>query len=73
MQVADRRDGRHPGQPDAHDGRLRGGGRLQFWPAVLVHDYRGPLIIVAWLFAFWAFAHRWILGTAPSNGVVVLA
>lgn len=44
-----------------------------FWPAVLVHDYGGTLIIVAWLFAFWAFAHRWILGTAPSNGVVVLA
>jgi exosortase/archaeosortase family protein len=33
-----------------------------FWPAVLVHDYGGTLLIVAWLFAFWAFAHNWILG-----------
>ncbi len=38
-----------------------------FWPAVLVHDYGGTLIIVVWLFAFWAFAHRWILGTASSE------
>lgn len=37
-----------------------------FWPAVLVHDYGGTLIIVAWLFAFWASAHRWILGDRPS-------
>lgn len=44
-----------------------------FWPAVLVHDYGGTLIIVAWLFAFWAFAHRWILGSAPSNDVVMIA
>lgn len=38
-----------------------------FWPAVLVHDYGGTLIIVAWLFAFWAFAHRWILGDRPID------
>lgn len=38
-----------------------------FWPAVLVHDYGGTLIIVAWLFAFWAFAHRWILGDQPAD------
>jgi exosortase/archaeosortase family protein len=44
-----------------------------FWPAVLVHDYGGTLIIVAWLFAFWTFAHRWILGTAPSNQLEVIA
>ena len=37
-----------------------------FWPAVLVHDYGGTLISVAWLFAFWASAHRWILGDRPS-------
>jgi exosortase/archaeosortase family protein len=43
-----------------------------FWPAVLVHDYGGTLIIVAWLFAFWAFAHRWILGTAPFNQLDVI-
>jgi exosortase/archaeosortase family protein len=38
-----------------------------FWPAVLVHDYGGTLIIVAWLFAFWGFAHRWILESPPSD------
>jgi len=31
-------------------------------PAVLFHDYGGTLVIVAWLFAFWALADRWILG-----------
>ncbi len=40
-----------------------------FWPAVLVHDYGGTLIIVAWLFAFWALAHRWILGDQTSGSV----
>jgi exosortase/archaeosortase family protein len=44
-----------------------------FWPAVLVHDYGGTLIIVAWLFAFWAFAHRWILGIAPSDELEMVA
>lgn len=38
-----------------------------FWPAVLVHDYGGTLIIVVWLFAFWAFAHSWILGDQPAD------
>jgi hypothetical protein len=33
-----------------------------FWPAVLAHDYGSTLIIVAWLFAFWALTHRWVLG-----------
>jgi exosortase/archaeosortase family protein len=37
-----------------------------FWPAVLVHDYGGTLIIVAWLFGFWAFAHKWILEDQPA-------
>jgi exosortase/archaeosortase family protein len=32
-----------------------------FWPAVIVHDYGGTMIIVVWLFAFWTFIHRWIL------------
>jgi hypothetical protein len=31
------------------------------------------MAIVAWLFAFWAFAHRWILGAAPSNEDMVVA
>ena len=34
-------------------------GRL---PAVIFHDYGGTLLIVVWLFAFWAVADRWILG-----------
>ncbi len=32
-----------------------------FWPAVMVHDYGGTLVVIVWLFAFWAFAHRWVL------------
>lgn len=40
-----------------------------FWPAVLVHDYGGTLLIVAWLFAFWAFVQRWILVAPASNDV----
>jgi exosortase/archaeosortase family protein len=44
-----------------------------FWPAVLVHDYGGTLIIVVWLFAFWAFAHRWILGVQPSEDLEDMA
>jgi exosortase/archaeosortase family protein len=44
-----------------------------FWPAVLVHDYGGTLIIVAWLFAFWAFVHRWILDPAPSDRLEAIA
>lgn len=44
-----------------------------FWPAVLVHDYGGTLIIVVWLFAFWAFAHRWILGVRPSEDLEDMA
>jgi exosortase/archaeosortase family protein len=30
-------------------------------PAVLFHDYGGTLMFVAFLFAFWAFAQRWLL------------
>jgi exosortase/archaeosortase family protein len=44
-----------------------------YWPAVLVHDYGGTLIIVAWLFAFWAFAHRWVLGILPSDELEAVA
>jgi exosortase/archaeosortase family protein len=47
--------------------------RFGFWPAVLVHDYGGTLIIVAWLFAFWAFVHRWILGAEPSEDLEEIA
>jgi exosortase/archaeosortase family protein len=41
-----------------------------FWPAVLVHDYGGTLIIVAWLFAFWTFAHRWVIDDQPPVDLV---
>lgn len=44
-----------------------------FWPAVLVHDYGGTLLIVVWLFAFWAFAHRWILGIQPDDDLEAAA
>jgi exosortase/archaeosortase family protein len=44
-----------------------------FWPAVLVHDYGGTLLIVAWLFAFWASVHRWILGFQPSDEIEMVA
>jgi len=30
-------------------------------PAVFFHDYGGTILFVAFLFAFWAFAQRWIL------------
>ncbi len=30
-------------------------------PAIVFHDYGGTLMVIAWLFAFWALAYRWIL------------
>jgi exosortase/archaeosortase family protein len=30
-------------------------------PAVLFHDYAGTILFVGFLFAFWAFAQRWVL------------
>jgi exosortase/archaeosortase family protein len=35
-------------------------------PAVLFHDYGGTILVVCWLFAFWVFAQRWILGPVES-------
>jgi exosortase/archaeosortase family protein len=35
-------------------------------PAVFFHDYGGTLMFVAFLFAFWAFAQRWLL-PAPAH------
>ena len=37
-------------------------------PAILFHDYGGTLMFVAFLFAFWWFAQRWIL-PAPAAAV----
>jgi exosortase/archaeosortase family protein len=36
-------------------------------PAVLFHDYGGTLLVIAYLFVFWTFAQRWILGSAASE------
>ena len=30
-------------------------------PALIFHDYGGTILVVAWLFAFWVFAQRFIL------------
>jgi exosortase/archaeosortase family protein len=30
-------------------------------PAIIFHDYGGTLLILAWLFGFWAVAQRWLL------------
>ena len=38
-------------------------------PAILFHDYGGTLLVIGWLFAFWAFANRWILPPAASEDV----
>ncbi len=38
-------------------------GRL---PAIIFHDYGGTLLVIAWLFAFWALTYRWILGGEAS-------
>jgi exosortase/archaeosortase family protein len=32
-----------------------------YLPAVLFHDYGGTLLLVAWLFSFWAIAYRWLV------------
>jgi exosortase/archaeosortase family protein len=34
-------------------------------PAVLFHDYGGTILFVGYLFAFWAFAQRWVLDAGP--------
>jgi len=36
-------------------------------PAVLFHDYGGTILVVAFLFGFWIFVQRLILGTEPSG------
>jgi exosortase/archaeosortase family protein len=41
-------------------------------PAVLFHDYGGTLIVIAFLFVFWIFVQRWILGSVPSDELEVV-
>lgn len=42
-------------------------------PAVLFHDYGGTILVVAFLFGFWIFVQRWILGPDPSGEVEAIA
>jgi exosortase/archaeosortase family protein len=35
-------------------------------PALIFHDYGGTLMTVAWLFAFWVIAQRWMLASVES-------
>src|SRR6202521_1742672 len=42
-------------------------------PAILFHDYGGTVLVIAYLFLFWMFAHRWILASAPSDEFEVVA
>ena len=32
-----------------------------YLPAVLFHDYGGTVLLLAWLFAFWLIAYRWLV------------
>lgn len=42
-------------------------------PAILFHDYGGTLLVIGFLFAFWVFVQRWILGEAPPPELEVVA
>ena len=35
--------------------------------AIVFHDYAGTLLVLAWLFAFWTLAQRWLLGDAGAG------
>src|SRR5438309_1746673 len=37
-------------------------------PAIFFHDYGGTVLFVGFLFAFWAFAQRWILAPVLLEG-----
>jgi len=41
-------------------------------PAVLFHDYGGTILTIAFLFGFWLFVQRWIIGPAPSDELEVV-
>jgi exosortase/archaeosortase family protein len=42
-------------------------------PAVLFHDYGGTILVISYLFVFWIFVQRWILGHDPSDELEVVA
>jgi exosortase/archaeosortase family protein len=46
---------------------------IGFTPAVLFHDYGGTLLVIGFLFGFWIFVQRWILGTGPSSELEAVA
>jgi exosortase/archaeosortase family protein len=39
-------------------------------PALIFHDYGGTILVIAWLFAFWFAAQRWILAPGASDDMV---
>jgi exosortase/archaeosortase family protein len=42
-------------------------------PAVLFHDYGGTILVISYLFLFWIFVQRWILGPDLSDELEVIA
>jgi exosortase/archaeosortase family protein len=36
-------------------------------PAIFFHDYGGTILFIAFMFAFWAFAQRWLLAAPPDE------
>jgi exosortase/archaeosortase family protein len=42
-------------------------------PAILFHDYGGTFLVIGYLFLFWMFVQRWILGPSPSDELEVVA
>lgn len=40
--------------------------RVGYVPARLFHDYGGTLLLIGWLFAFWATVYRWVLAPGPD-------
>ncbi|MHB8588731.1 MAG: exosortase/archaeosortase family protein [Candidatus Dormibacteraceae bacterium] len=46
--------------------------RIGVTPAILFHDYGGTLLVITYLFVFWTFVQRWILGSAASDEQAVV-
>ena len=40
-------------------------------PAIFFHDYGGTILFIAFMFAFWAFAQRWLLAAPPAEAEAV--
>ena len=39
-----------------------------YLPAIIIHDYGGTIIILAWLVLFWHYSYRYILQPIPGAG-----